>query len=68
MFLNNYHYILLNYTLVLVLNVLNIIYLCTLSFIYTISKWSTTLKYYFFSQLFVAAVSVFGIISVIRYA
>ena len=68
MFLNNYHYILLNYTLVLVLNVLNIIYLCTLSFIYKISKWSTTLKYYFFSQLFVAAVSVFGIISVIRYA
>ena len=44
-FLNNYPYILLNYTLYDI-NVCNVIYTCIVYFVYAISTWSTISKYY----------------------
>ena len=50
MILNNYHYILLNYTWHYYINAFSIVYLYIIYFTFTVNKWSTIFKYYTFTS------------------
>ena len=63
MFSNKYHYILLNYCRHYYTYIMSTIYLGVFYFIYAISKWSASFKYYFFILLSgAAAVPVLGLL------